>query len=428
MAENPTTGNASNDRYANYVLGTLFCIYLSSHIDRGILNILLPAIKAEFGASDTVLGLLAGPAFAISYVFAGIPLARLADRGSRINILALSVGLWSLMTMLSGAARSIPMLGLLRIGVGVGEAGCSPPSHSLISDYFSVERRGRAMGIYAMATQAGSAFGWLVGGWVAALLGWRWAFVVAGVPGILLGLLTKATVKEPPRGGTEGGHADVEPMPLREAIAHLLRQRSYFWLQVGGALHAVAGYGLAVWVSPFLTRIHGMELYEIGSWLGVMALVVGMPGMWLGGFLCDRLSPRDPRWYLWIPTLSALLSTPFTIAFLFLGEPVPALICYGIHSLLGMSFSAPTFAMTQAVVKVRARALAVAVHLFLVNLVGLGLGPVIIGGMNDMLHESMGNEAIRWTMLLAVLTNAASVAFYFIAARAVKQDIENRDR
>lgn len=412
---------------ANYLLMILFFVYLSNHIDRSILNILLQSIKDEFGASDLMMGLLAGPAFAIFYATAGIPISRLADRASRVNLISISAALWSAMTALSGAATSFIMLALCRIGVGVGEAGCSPPSHSLISDYYPVEKRGRALGVYAMATQAGSAFGWLLGGWVALFLGWRWAFVAVGAPGVLLALLVKTTIQEPPRGGTEEGEADVEPLPFREAVAHLLRQRSYVWLQAGGCLHAVAAYGLGVWVAPFLIRIHGLELHVIGTWLGAIAILVGMPGTLLAGLISDRLAPRDPRWYLWIPAFSAIISTPFKVAFLFLGEPTLALLCYAGHVLLGMAYSAPTFAMTQAVVRVRARSLAVAVHLLMVNLIGLGLGPVIIGALNDWLHPTYGDAAIRYTMLVAVLTNTAAVVFYFIAARTVRRDIEQRD-
>jgi MFS family permease len=410
------------------VLVILFLVYLSNHIDRGILNILIEPIKAEFGASDLVMGLLAGPVFALFYATLGVPIARLADRGSRVDIVALSAAIWSAMTALSGAAWSLVSLAAFRVGVGVGEAGCSPPSHSLISDYFPPERRGRALGVYAMATQAGIAFGWLLGGWLFTWLGWRLTFVAAGVPGVLLALLVKTTIAEPMRGGTERVQANVDPLPFREALRHLMRQRSYVWLQLGGSLNAVAGYGLAVWVAPFLGRIHGLEIHEIGSWLGGIALLLGMPGTLLAGLLCDRLTSRDPRWYMGIPVLSAVASAPFTIAFLFLGDPTAALMSYGLHSLLGLGFAAPTFAMIQAVVKVRARSLAVAVHLLLVNLVGLGLGPVLIGGLNDALHARLGLEAIRYTMLVAVLTNVLAVVFYLVGARTLRQDIDGRDR
>lgn len=424
MSERVEAGQTQVTAYSWYVLTLLFFVYLTNHIDRQILNILLEPIKEEFGASDFMMGLLAGPTFALFYATAGIPIARLADRASRRNIIAISAAVWSLMTALSGTARNFATLALFRVGVGIGEAGCSPPSHSLISDYFPAQKRGRALGVYAMATQAGSAFGWLLGGWLFYWMGWRWAFVAAGIPGILLALLVRATVREPPRGGMESGPVDPDQMPFREALRHLFQQRSYVWLQAGGALHAVAGYGLGVWVAPFLIRVHGLEIQVIGTWLGAIALLAGMPGMLLGGLLSDRLSLRDARWYLWIPTLSALVSTPFTIAFLFVANPDLGLVFYAAHALLGMGFSAPTFAMTQAVVKVRARSLAVAVHLLLVNLLGLGIGPVVIGGLNDLLYDDLGVGAIRYTMLIAVLTNIVACAFYLIAARTVRSEIE----
>ncbi|MGE4652754.1 MAG: MFS transporter [Myxococcota bacterium] len=413
--------------YSWYVLTLLFFVYLSNHIDRQILNILLEPIKKEFGASDFMMGMLVGPTFALFYATAGIPIARLADRASRRNIIAISAAVWSVMTALSGTARTFVSLALFRVGVGIGEAGCSPPSHSLISDYFPAEKRGRALGVYAMATQAGAAFGWLLGGWLFYWMGWRWAFIAAGIPGILLALLVRATVKEPRRGRMERGPVDSDQMPTKEAIRHLLGQRSFVWLQAGGALHAVAGYGLGVWVAPFLIRIHGMELQVIGTWLGGIALLAGMPGMFLAGFFSDRLAIRDARWYLWIPTLSALVSAPFTIGFLFFADPNVGLVFYAIHALLGMGYAAPTFAMTQAVVKVRARSLAVAVHLLLVNLVGLGIGPVLIGGLNDLLYDDLGEGAIRYTMLLAALTNVVACGFYLMAARTVRRDIEHRE-
>lgn len=413
--------------YSWYVLVLLSLIYVSSHLDRQILNILVQPIKEEFGVSDTMMGLIAGPAFALTYVIAGIPIARLADHGSRRTIIAISAGVWSLMTALSGSARSFAWLGLFRVGVGIGEAGCSPPSHSLIADYFPVEKRGRALGVYSMASPAGAALGFLIGGWIGQYYGWRWAFVAAGVPGIVLAVLARFTVREVPRGGTEIGYTDTAPLPFADALRHLIRQRSYVCVQLGGALHAVSAYGLAVWVAPFLTRMHGMETAVIGTWLAAISAFAAVPGMFLGGFLSDRLAPRDQRWYLWIPALSALLSAPFTIAFLFMGNPTIALLFYAGHSLLGMGYLAPTTAMTQAVVKVRARALAVAVHLLMANLIGYGIGPVVIGFLNDVLHEDLGDSAIQYTMLLAALTNVIACSFYFVGARSVRQDIARRD-
>jgi predicted MFS family arabinose efflux permease len=425
VAKEHEAGGPVVDAHARYVLAVLFCVYLSNHIDRQILMILLEPIKKEFGVSDFMMGFLSGPTFALFYTCLGIPIARLADRSSRRRIVVISLAVWSAMTALSGAARSFWALAAFRVGVGAGEAGCSPPSHSLIADYFPAASRARALGIYVAGGQAGAAFGWLLGGWLFYWLGWRLTFVIVGVPGLLLALLVALSVREPQRGGYEGG--DTAPLPFRDAFAHLLRQRSYVWLQAGSALHAVAGYGLAVWVAPFLMRVHGLELQVIGTWLGLIALCVGIPGMFLGGFVADKLVPRDPRWYLWIPTLSAVLATPFTIGFLFLGNPTLALCAWIGHTLIMMTHSAPGAAMTQTVIKVRARSLAVAVHMFVGNLIGLGLGPVAIGAMNDALRASYGDLAIRYTMLVAVITNVVACIFYLIGARSVRRDIAERD-
>lgn len=422
-------GDAANrvTAYSWYVLVVLSLGYVSNHIDRGILSILLQPIKEEFGASDLMMGFLTGPAFAVFYTLAGIPIARWADRGSRTTIVALSICVWSVFTALSGIAQGFWTLALYRVGVGTGEAGGSPPSHSLISDYFPMELRAKALGVYAASTQMGAAFGWLLGGWLFLWLGWRLTFVAVGLPGIALAALIWWTVREPERGGMEKAGVSTDHLPMREALRFLRGQRSFAWSQVGGALHAISGYGLGVWVAPFLIRVHGMEIHVLGSWLGLIAITAGVAGMLLGGLVTDRLAPRDHRWFLWVPILSACLSIPFTLTFLYIGEPMWALLAFAVHTLLAMGYSAPIYAMNQAVVKVRARSLAVAIHLFIVNLIGLGLGPVVIGGMNDYLHGTYGDLSIRYTMTVAALTNVIACVFYVLAARTVREDIAERD-
>ena len=410
-------------RYSWYVLALLCTVYLSNHIDRQILMILLEPIKEEFGTSDFQMGLLTGPAFALFYTFAGIPIARWADRGSRKTIVAISVGIWSLMTALSGAARGFLSLAALRVGVGIGEAGCSPPSHSLIADYFPPHQRAKAMGFFSAGSQGGAAFGWLLGGWLYLYLGWRWVFVVVGIPGLLLALLVALTVREPRRGGVEQRAASEQTEPLWPSLVALMRQPTYLWMQVGGAFHAVSGYGLAVWVAPFLIRLHGLEIHVIGTWLGAIALFAGIPGIFVGGYLCDRLAPRDGRWFLWIPTGAALFALPFTVLFLTLPSAGWALAAYAVHSSLNLAYTGPIYAVTQAVVPLRARSLAVALHLFIANLIGLGLGPVLVGGFNDLLRDSLGDGAIRYTMLAAALANVVACVFYLLAARSVRRDM-----
>jgi len=414
--------------YPWYVLGLLLLVYTSNHIDRQILMILLEPIKKEFELSDFQMGLLTGPAFGLFYVIAGIPIARWADSGSRKAIIAISVAAWSLLTALSGATRGFASLALLRVGVGIGEAGCTPPSHSLISDYFPISRRARAMGIFMAGTQAGAAFGWLLGGWLFVWVGWRWAFFAVGIPGILLAALVALTVREPVRGAVEQRTVAESRETFTVALRSILGQRSYVWLQVAAAFHAVSGYGLFVWLSPFLIRVHGLELHVIGSWLGSIAIVAGVPGIYLGGLMSDRLGSRDARWYVWIPALSAFGAMPFTVLFLFLPGPPWIFLAFAAHSVLNLAYTAPIFTVTQSIVRLRTRALAVAVHFFFTNVIGLGLGPVLVGVFNDVLRPSMGDGAIRYTLLGAASTNLVAGIFYLVAARTVKQDIETAAR
>jgi MFS family permease len=413
--------------YSWYVLFLMFFLYFSNHVDRQILSILLEPIKAEFDATDTMMGFLTGPAFAIFYATAGIPIARWADRGSRKTVIALSVALWSLLTALSGLAASFTQLALLRVGVGVGEAGCSPPAQSLISDYFPPERRGRAMGVYAAGASAGVAFGFLIGGLLFTLYGWRVSLVVVGAPGILLALLIWLTVREPPRGRFEQS-ASTEPMPVAQAYRFLWTQRSYVYLQFGAALHAVASYGVGMWIVPFFMRIHGLELAQATTVLGIAVLVIGIPGIVAGGWIADLLSRRDARWYVWVPTLGAIFAAPFSVAFLFAPTPLLAIAAYVPHSLLNTLYTGPIYALTVTIAVPRARALAVAIHLLSANLIGLGLGPLGVGALNDFLAPAYGQHAIRYTMLIAVAANVLATFFYLMAGRSLRADIARAQR
>jgi MFS family permease len=410
-----------------YVLFLLFFIYFSNQIDRQILSILLEPIKSEFGATDTMMGFLTGPAFAIFYATAGIPIARWADRGSRKAVIALSAALWSFLTALSGLAASFTQLALLRIGVGVGEAGCSPPAHSLIADYFPPQSRATAMGVYAAGASAGVAFGFLLGGLLYTLFGWRASLVIVGLPGVLMAALVWFTVREPPRGRWEG-EANVEPLPAGEAYRFLWRQRSYVHLQAGAALHATAAYGIGLWVVPFFMRVHGLELPQATTLLGIASLVVGVPGLVGAGWVADRLSTRDARWYLWTPALGAVLAAPFSVLFLLAPSAGWAIAAYVPHSLMNLAYTGPIYAVHQAIIVPRARALGVAIHLLAANLIGLGLGPLAVGALNDYLAPIHGQLAIRYTMLIAVVTNVAACVFYLAAARTLREDIAHARR
>jgi MFS family permease len=409
------------DAYSWYVLAVLTLAYVFNYVDRNILNLLLQPIKEDLGASDTAMGFLTGFAFAAFYAIMGLPIARWADTGTRRSILAIGLAAWSGMTVVCGLARSFTQLALARVGVGIGEAAGTPPSHSLISDYFPPHRRGIALSVYSMANYGGLALGFAIGGYLASEYGWRWAFIAMGVPGILLAVVVRATVREPARGAFDDVK-DVAPVSTREALAFLSRQRSYLWLNVAGTFSAVLGYGYGVWGPTFLARVHGMGLTEIGLWLGVLGASGGLIGTLAGGALSDRLTPRDLRWYMWIAAFSCLVNVPVNCALLFASTNV-TLALYFPHSLIHGLYVGPLFATMQVVARPQMRALVVAIHLMIVNLIGLGLGPLVVGMLNDALDARLGDEAIRYSLLVVTFTGAIAGFFYLLAARTLREDV-----
>jgi MFS family permease len=416
------TAAPETEAYSRYVLGILTLAYVFNYVDRNILNLLLQPIKEDLGASDTAMGFLTGFAFAIFYAAMGLPIARWADRGTRRTILALGLAAWSAMTVASGFARSFTQMAWARVGVGIGEAAGTPPSHSMISDYFPPERRATALSIYSMANYLGLALGFGVGGWVATHYGWRWAFISMGIPGLVLAVVVQLTVREPLRGRFDAG-ANVEPVSAREAVKFLAAQRSYLWLNVAGAFSAVLGYGYGVWGPTFLARVHGMSIAEIGAWLGVLGAVGGVAGTFAGGRLSDRLGTRDISWYMRIAMLSCFVNVPVNVALLF-APKAGALALYLPHALIHAFYVAPLFATMQAVARPQMRALVVAIHLMIVNLIGLGAGPLVVGILNDLLHARLGDEAVRYSLLAVTFTGAIAGIFYLFAARSLPADVE----
>ena len=436
--QSPAADPAANEispGYARYALAVLLGVYVFNFIDRQILSILIESIKEEIPLTDTQLGFLGGIAFALFYTFAGIPIARWADRGSRVNIVAISVVIWSLMTAFTGSAKGFATLLLARIGVGIGEAGCSPPAHSLISDYFPPERRATALSIYALGIPIGGALGTLVGGWVGAYFGWRMAFVAVGVPGVLIALLVKLTLKEPPRGGSEAPRpADAAASPPKEGgettldvLRFMSKLRSFWHLAFAGALHAFVGYGAAFFVPSFFARVHGMGLEERATWLSLIGLI-GTVGTFLGGALADRFGPRDVRWFMWIPAIATIAGVPIALGYFLAADPYVALAVGVLGAIAGPMYLGPSFAMTQTLVKPEMRAMAAAILLFVLNLIGLGIGPWFVGYVSDLLAPSYGVESIRYSLVVIVCVgNAWAALHYFIAARTLKSDLTAKD-
>jgi MFS family permease len=416
--------------YANYVLGLLFLVYVFNFIDRQVLAILLEAIKHDLGASDTAMGFLSGFAFAVFYTVAGIPIARWADRGSRRTIIALGLGVWSTMTVGCGLARSFTELALARVGVGVGEAAGSPPAHSLISDYFPPERRATALSIYATGVYVGAMLAYVGGGYLVTAFDWRTAFFLVGLPGIPLALLVRLTVRELPRGGGAPVHVVARgeaPIGIVRALRYLAGRRSFVYLAAGASCASLGGYAILAWGPTFLARVHAMESVEIGTWLGLAIGVGGSAGAYLGGTLADRLARRDTRWYMWISAASIATSVPFALGFLLLEHPGAALAAFVPFYVLANVYIGPMLWTTQSIVPPHMRATASAVLLFILNMVGLGAGPLLVGFLNDQLAVRMGGAAIRYSLAGTALVGTAASGCFWVASRWVRQDLASVD-
>jgi len=425
MTTDTSAAKATHYRWTVLVILTL--VYTFNFIDRQILVILQEPIKLELGLSDAQLGLLTGFSFALVYVTAGIPIAWLADRSNRRNIVAASLAFWSAMTALSGLVQNFGQLLAARLGVGIGEAGGSPPSHSMISDYFPPQNRGTALSFYSMGIYVGILFGYAAGGWIAENFGWRTAFFLVGIPGIAYALLVLWVVKEPRRGRwDEGG---TPPKSSFKQTWDCLRQRpTFWWISIGCAFSAFISYGNGNFMPSFLIRSHGMSLTEVGLALGLIAGISGAIGTFLGGFLADKLGVRDVRWYLWIPMLGglgSLLPAYYTL----LGDNKTLIIAAMVPSqILSTLYLGPCIATCHNLVSPGMRAMASAILFFVLNMIGLGLGPLTVGLLSDTFAAPFGEENLRYAMLTTLSISLIGVFFLWQGVSRLKADLEANTR
>lgn len=427
----PKTEFQLTDGYRRYALGLMVAIYVVNFIDRNIFSILIEPIKADILLTDTQLGFLGGISFAIFYTFLGIPIALWADKGNRRNIVSLAILVWSMMTAVTGFARNFWMLLAARIGVAVGEAGCTPPIHSLISDYFPIERRATALSIYSLGIPIGGAIGTLAGGWIGEYFGWRPAFLVVGIPGLLLALITRLTLRELPRGISDGAvaaPAPVSPIRMGEVVRFLWSLKSFRHLSIACAMNGFIGYGVGLFTPSFFIRSHGVGLAEVSTWLFV-SILSGMLGIFLGGFLGDRFGLRDKRWYMWIPAIALAASIPLNIPYYTTSITTFALFLNIPFAILGTMYLGPCFAMTQALVTPGMRALASAILLFILNIIGLGLGPWFVGFLSDFLGHYYGVESLRYSLFaVSVVVGLWATTHLYLAGVNLGPDLEAKDR
>ncbi|MBX3706981.1 MAG: MFS transporter [Pseudomonadales bacterium] len=413
-------------RYRTYVLTMLVIVYVFNFLDRQIVTILAEPIKQELGLSDTQIGLMTGLAFAIFYTVLGIPIARLADRANRVSIIAVALVVWSGMTALCGMAQNFAQMLAARIGVGVGEAGCSPPAHSLIADYFPPEKRASALSIYALGIPIGSIMGLLAGGWIAEFYGWRAAFYLVGLPGIALAVVFKLTIREPLRGMSDTVRSQatsVQP-PLGVTIRTLLKSRTMVHLAMGGALTSFVGYGLGQWMPALFIRMHGLGVAETATYFGLVIGVASAFGTALGGAIADRLARRDRRYYAWIPAAGVLIAFPFFVVALLLDQPYVAIAIMVAPQFLNSLWLGPAFGTIQNLAPMRMRAIASAVLLFILNIIGLGFGPFLVGVTSDLLVGPFGGESLRYAILFSTFAYFWAGAHFLLAARSIRADLD----
>ena len=415
-----------NPYYRYLVLGILTAAYVSNFVDRQVINVLAQYIIEDLQISDGQFGMLSGLAFALIYTTLGIPIARLADISNRRNIIAISITIWSVMTAVCGAAQNFAQLFMARFGVGVGEAGGSPPAHSIVSDIFPAHQRATALSIYSLGVYGGILVGTVGGAYLVRYFDWRTAFVVVAIPGIFLAALVRFVIKEPPRGMAES-RKDVAPPGFLRVLSFLWERKSFRHLSFACALHAFVTYGVGNFMPLFLGRVHDMPIIDVGWYYGLIAGIGGLAGTFFGGWMSDRISNKtgDKTWYVWIPFISTVLAIPFAlITFLVMPTGVTAAFSYLLPVFFGGWYLAPCIASTHFLVGIRMRAMASAILLFMLNLIGLGLGPMLTGFVSDYLTPSLGTDALRYAMSVTVMVNCWCALHYYLAARTIRADFD----
>ncbi len=408
-------------KYPYLVLFLLGIIYMLNYLDRQIIAILAQSIKQDLHLSDTQLGLLSGFAFALVYTLLGIPIAWLADRTSRVRIVAIACAVWSFFSMLCGAATGFASLALARTGVGAGEAGGVPPSHSLIADYFPPEKRGTAIALHSLGLPIGATIGIAFGGGIAAHYGWRTAFVAVGAPGFLAALALWLVVREPQRGGTDPGASDMlEGASLLASLRTFQRSRTLLLLLVAAAAYSFVFTGFASWAPAMLMRTKGMSMSDIAAYYSIVSGSAMTLGMLASGYLTGRLG-HNQRAYLIAPSWAMMCGLPFYVIGMLATSWQVALACLAVPMTTNMMYLAPATAIVQNSAPANQRSTAAAILLFVLNIFGTGLGPLYVGALSDWLEPSLGAQALGTAMLGLVPFFPIAAASLFLVARSIPE-------
>lgn len=445
-ADRATTGGEATPppmvsaAFRSYALVILLLVYTVNFLDRQIVSILAEPIKDDLQISDTQLGLLTGLAFALVYCGLGLPIARLADRFNRVHIISASLALWSACTILCGRAGSYATLVAARMGVGLGEAGCTPTAHSLIADYTPKEKRASALAFFSMGTPLGSLLGLAMGGVIADAYGWRAAFLIAGLPGVILAVVCMLTLKEP-RNALSAATQEVNQtarMSFAATVGYLAGKRTFWCMAFGAAIKAFIGYGHAPFTASFFLRNHGPEVAQLaaqfglkpvgfmGIALGLLAGVFGTFSSWAGGAIADRFGAKDLRAYGSVPAFASLLVIPFYfLAYLADSAVIGLLMLIPLH-LMGSLWYGPVYASGQSLVPANMRATSASILIFIINMVGLGGGALFVGALSDWFNVGWGlgkSDGVRWALIVSGCFGVVSAALFWIARTRIRDEM-----
>jgi MFS family permease len=410
-----------------FTLFTLTFAYMLSFMDRMMMGMLMQPIKDELHLSDTQLGFLTGIAFALFYATLGIPIARWADRGNRVTIISLSLALWGIMVGLCSFVTSFAQLALVRVGAGIGEAGIMPPSYSLIGDYFPVAQRLRALSIFMVGVPLSIAISYIFAGWMNDHYGWRAAFVIVGIPGLLLAALVKFTLREPRRVNAAAISATPTIIPLRQGIAILWRQRTYRYLVIAMGFSNFVGMGLGQWLPTHFIRTHALATTEIGLWLGLIGGSCGGIGILGAGYLFDRYVGTNPQLQLRCIAVGTFLIPPVYWVLIGTSSKTLALLLLIPMNMQFLFFYGPVMTLLQRLVADRMRAFALAIALLTLNLTGMGLGPQVVGMLSDMMTPAIGTaKALALGMGIAATASLGAGCYFWKASGRVDADLRGQ--
>jgi MFS transporter, Spinster family, sphingosine-1-phosphate transporter len=410
-----------------FVLWVLLIVYIFNFLDRQIVNILAEPISRDLGLSDTQIGLMTGIAFAAFYTLLGLPIARYADRTTtnRVGLISVALVIWSGMTAISGMAQNFTQLLLARIGVGVGEAGCTPAAHSLIADMAEPTKRPSAMAFYALGIPVGTLLGMLIGGQLADQVGWRWAFVIVGLPGLLLATIVPFLIRDPRRGGlAKAAENKTAALGNREALREIFSSRAFLLTVIAGSAASFLSYGKTTWTAIFFQRTHGLSAGDTGFWLGIVAGLAGVVGTILGGWFAERYGAKNRRHVMTAPAIGMALATPLMFATYFIGDWRLALVFIFVPTACNALYYGPTYSSAQGLVRPEARAMASAVLLFAQNLIGLGLGPLFFGMLSDAVKPFAGEDSVRWVLYGAAWLGLVPAFFFWRASLRLNAELD----